>query len=220
MADAETCDQPTTAPAISYRSWFWPFALGFALAMLGAAYGVRARLVPEAIARLVFFTAYMSLACTFCPLPTAWIFLWVGRDFNPFLVATLGALGTCVANLNDYYLLSFLLRYRLVDRVRATRTYTIALRWFDKAPFAILSIATFLPISVDIVRLLAISRRYGRRLFALATFVGRWPRYLILAVVGKELQLTWVGILIAFAALGAVALAKMSWDLFIRRNRE
>jgi len=219
MSEAETYEEIKGAAELSYRWWFWPFAIGLSVAMLGSAYGVQIGVVPSGVGHLIFFAAYMSLACTFCPLPTAWIFLWVGRDHNPFLVCTIGALGTCIANLNDYYLLSFLLRYRLVDKVRKTRTYALAVRWFDKVPFVILSVATFLPIPVDVVRLLAISRRYSRRLFALATFVGRWPRYLILALIGRELQLSWVGILIAFVALAVIALAKMLWSL-LRRDKE
>jgi membrane protein YqaA with SNARE-associated domain len=106
-----------------------------------------------------------------------------------------------------------------LDRVRTTKTYALAVRWFDKAPFIILSIATFLPISVDVVRLLAIYRRYSRKLFALATFVGRWPRYLILALIGKELQLGWRGILTVFIVLTVIGLGKMVWDL-VRRKKE
>ncbi|MEW6356287.1 MAG: VTT domain-containing protein [Planctomycetota bacterium] len=218
MAEVSMYEEIKAAADLGYRRWFWPFAVGFGIVMLTAAYGVQAGMVPGRIGHMAFFAAYMSLACTFCPLPTAWIFMWVGRDFNPFLVATVGALGTCVANLNDYYLLSFLLRYRLADRVRAARTYDAAVRWFDKAPFVILSVATFLPISVDVVRLLAISRRYSRRWFALATFVGRWPRYVILALIGRELQLSWVGILIVFVALALVGLGKFGWNLIRRKN--
>ncbi|NOZ20800.1 MAG: VTT domain-containing protein [Planctomycetes bacterium] len=219
MSEVGAYEEIKAASELGYRRWFWPFAVGFGMTMLAAAYGVQAGMLPRSIGHLAFFTAYMSLACTFCPLPTAWIFLWMGRDFHPFLVATLGALGTCVANLNDYYLLSFLLRYRLVDRVRATRTYHVAVRWFDKAPFLILSAATFLPISVDVVRLLAISRRYSRKRFALATFVGRWPRYIILALIGRELQLSWMGILMVFVALALIGLGKFAWDLVRRKNR-
>jgi membrane protein YqaA with SNARE-associated domain len=219
MSEVRLHEEIKSAAGISHRRWFWPFAIAFSAAMLVSAYGVQAGVVPRGVGHLVFFAAYMSLACTFCPLPTAWIFFWIGRDFNPFLVATIGALGTCVANLNDYYLLTFLLRYRLVDKVRTTRTYGLAVRWFDKAPFVILSITTFLPISVDVVRLLAISRRYSRKLFALATFAGRWPRYLILALIGRELQLTWWGILIVFIALALVGLGKVAWNL-ARRKKE
>jgi membrane protein YqaA with SNARE-associated domain len=147
------------------------------------------------------------MAFTFCPLPTIWILLWAAREIDPFAVALVGALGTCVANLNDYHILHYLFRLERIKRATGTRPYQGAVRWFNKAPFLTLSVASFLPIPVDVIRILSVSVAYPRGLYVLATFAGRFPRYLLITILGHEIKLSNTGILIVLlvtAALGAV----------------
>jgi len=58
---------------------------------------------------------------------------------------------------------------------------------------------------VDVVRLLAISEGYNRAKFALGSLVGRWPRYLLFAILADAFELGWqwvVGVLGATVCLG------------------
>jgi len=188
------------------RDWFVPF--GLLLAVLGGVWYAY-RDVSRA-AGIAGFFAYMSGACTFLPLPTTWIILWAasptdGLGLPPILVATLGAVGTGVANMHDYYLVTFLNRFRPAKRIRSGRLYRRMAGWFNRAPFVTLAAASLLPIPVDFVRLLAISEGYSRWKFALGSVVGRWPRYLLLALLAKEFSMGWewiVGIGGAAAVLG------------------
>jgi membrane protein YqaA with SNARE-associated domain len=159
---------------------------------------------------------YMSLACTFLPLPTAWIVLWAAREAGPVPVALVATLGTCVANLHDYYIVSGLCRLGRVQRVRQTRSYARAVGWFRRAPFLALTVASFVPISVDAVRLLAISAGYPRGAYVLATFAGRFPRYLLLAVLGHELQLSNRAIVAVLAVMALLGLSKGALHLVER----
>jgi len=184
---------------VNFRAWFYPFTVGFAaLAWLAAQHALDVGTWGPAAALL----AYMSLACTFCPVPTTPVIVWAaapaasyGLGLHPLLVATICTLGTCVANMHDYYVLTFLYRYRPVRRIRRTRLYEKAAAWFERAPLVTLSAASFLPIPIDFVRLLAISQGYPRGLFALASCVGRWPRYLALAWFADWFGLGWQWIL-------------------------
>jgi uncharacterized membrane protein YdjX (TVP38/TMEM64 family) len=100
---------------------------------------------------------------------------------------------------------TFLYRFRPVRRIRMTRLYGRLARWFARAPFATLAAASFLPVPVDFVRLLAISEGYSRWRFALGSVVGRWPRYLLLAYLANRFSLGWswiVGIGGAATVLG------------------
>jgi len=207
----DTTQSPAETP-LPYRYWFWSFVAGFCLLMLGAMVSIRSGIAGQRLGYIAFFIAYMSLACTFCPLPTLPVLLKVAAEFEPVFVALLGALGTCVANMNDYYLLSFFLGFPKVEKVRRTRAYKLLLRGFDKAPFLILSVATFLPISVDVIRLLAISRRYSRRKFVAATFVGRFPRYLIIAFIGHELKLSWGWIIAVFVVVSVWGISQFIYN--------
>jgi uncharacterized membrane protein YdjX (TVP38/TMEM64 family) len=119
-------------------------------------------------------------------------------------VALVGAAGTALANLNDYYLLSYFFEFDRVKRIRRRRGYRRAVAWFDRAPFLTLTLFSFVPIPVDVVRLLAISRRYSRVRFTAASFLGRLPRYYILARGWQWLGLSnWyiLPVMVAVAAL-------------------
>jgi membrane protein YqaA with SNARE-associated domain len=188
---------------LNFRLWFYPFAMTFAALVLLARHGSD---VLGPWPHLATLLAYMSLACTFLPLPTTPVVMLAaspaGPGLDPLLVALAATAGTCAANLHDYYLVTFLYRYRPVRRVRRTRFYEKAAGWFERAPFAVLTAASFLPIPVDVVRLLAISQGYPRGRFTLASAVGRLPRYFLLAYFAQRFSLGWQWIL---AVLGVTA---------------
>jgi len=200
----------------SYRIWFWSFAVFFAV--VGLLLGGR-HLSDESF-WLLALLAYLSLACNFFPLPVLWIVLAAGSFSGaaPWTVAFVAAVGTCIANLNDYHLLSFLLGYPKFARLKRRRFYKGAVRWFGKAPFLMIAAANLLPIPIDLVRPLAISSRYGRVHFTLAGFAGRFPRYLVIAYLGRELPLTWDIILIVLLVTTVVPLVNVLVTL-IRRGR-
>src|SRR3990172_637161 len=104
------------------------------------------------------FFFYMCVACTFLPIPTLPPIAFAAKVFDPVLIAALGAAGTCIANLNDYAILGWMFRHQKVRKIRDVKTYRTLLEYFDRYAFLTLSVATFLPIPVDVVRLLAISR--------------------------------------------------------------
>lgn len=200
--------RPMRREPLRLWEWFLPF---FAmLAVLAIVYAVSGKRTTTA--HLVLLFGYLSMACTFLPLPTAWLVILAaapeaggGFGLPPVLVATVGALGTAVGNMHDYYLLTFLYKYEGIDRVRRTRWYLRVADWYNRAPFGTLAAGSFLPIPIDFVRLLAISEGYSRLKFVAGSLVGRWPRYFLFAMLAKEFNLTWqwvLGIAGATVALG------------------
>ncbi len=178
--------------------------------------------------KLLIFAIYISLACTFFPIPTGWIVSilatrQVGLSdsliITTLLVASVGAFASMVANLHDFHLFTLVLRHKGVARVRGTKFYDRAARWFSRRPFALLVIFNILPIPIDVIRMLAATYRYPLRPFAAANFIGRWIRYAVIAsvtfVMGDQ------GWLIAAALLAvAIILAgiKVGGKLFTRRS--
>lgn len=160
---------------------------------------------------------YMCLACQFFPIPTLPPIAFAAKAFSPALVAVVGALGTCIANLNDYAILGWLFRHQKVKKIRDLNTYRKLLNVFDRYAFLTLSVATFLPIPIDVVRMLAISRAYRYWKYICATFVGRLPRYLILAYVGRELPAKYI--LILFAVFTTPAVIKFFSDIIRKRRK-
>lgn len=179
------------APAVARVLAWRPWALAFS-AFLAAAGSVLwlARGTPSDpdLEVLTVLCLYLSFACTFVPLPTAWIVLWAARETGAFPVALVATAGTCIANMHDYYIVSGLWRLGRLKRARESARHARAVAWFRRAPFVALALASFAPLPVDAVRLLAISAGYPRTPFVLATFAGRFPRYLLLAILGHELR--------------------------------
>lgn len=239
MASSPTQETDAAAAAvaggdgISVTRWFLAYAV--ALVVAGAALAIMLRdqtwtwtWRPEQIAtqlremapgvKLLIFGVYISLCCTFLPLPTTAIVAAVasreaavtGELWTTVLaVAAVGAAASTVANLNDYHLFTLALRHRHVKRVRHTRLYDASARWFSRNPFMILVIFNIIPIPVDVVRMLAVTYRYPRRPFAAANFVGRFVRYAVVAFVMFHWDLGWIAVAALLGLAVALALAKV-----------
>jgi membrane protein YqaA with SNARE-associated domain len=168
-------------------------------------------------AKLLLYAVYMSLCCTFLPLPTGWIVAAlatreaaVGPNAaaTALLVAAVGAAGSTIANLTDYHAFTWLLRWRRIGQVRRTRLYDFSARWFASAPFLILVIFNIVPIPVDVIRMLATTYRYPRGPFAAANFAGRFVRYGVIAYVTYWLNLGRWAVLVLLALAVALGLSK------------
>ena len=173
--------------------------------------------VPPSPTILFGYFIYMCLACQFFPIPTLPPIAFTAKIFHPVLVAAVGAVGTCIANLNDYVILGWLFRHKKVRKIRDIQTYKRLLAFFDRYAFLTLSVAAFLPIPLDVIRLLAISRAYSFPKYVAAAFVGRFPRYLIIAYLGKELPVKYILILFLVTLLPAIA--KLVSDIIKKRKK-
>jgi len=167
-------------------------------------------------AKLLAFGIYISLCCTFLPLPANWMVAAVAMRQTAVapslwattaLVAAVGALASTLANLNDYHLFTWMLRHRWIGKVRDTRMYRLSARWFARSPFFILVVFNVVPIPVDVIRMLATTYRYPRLPFAGANFAGRLLRYGTIAWVtywlggeGKWAVLALLGLAVVLAA--------------------
>jgi membrane protein YqaA with SNARE-associated domain len=235
--------QPTapTAPTgddVSVRGWFAIYGLfllaaGLPLAVLISQHDTtwqQWRAEPSAVLaatspaiKLLAFAIYISLCCTFLPLPTNLIIaavamknVAVGPDVwtTTLAVAAVGALASTMANLNDYHLFTWLLRSRRIGKLRDTKLYRISAGWFERSPFFLVMIFNILPIPVDVVRMLASTYRYPRLPFAAANLVGRFIRYGVIAFVtyslgsqGKWAVLALLGVAVVLGAAKAAQAA-------------
>lgn len=185
-------DAPRQPPGL--RAWFLGFllwlsglALVFQLALAGYEAGDP---LARGLCLLAGMCFYVSLCNFFLPLPTAWVVMLLSCPavelFQPawlrvLVVSSAAAAATMIANLNEYHLLLYLLRFGLARRLRRWRIYRRGAAWFDVAPFRTLLLVAFLPLPIDALRWLAVLRGYPRLRFGLAYLLGRWPRYALLA---------------------------------------
>ncbi len=171
--------------------------------------------VPGDTSWVASYLLYLSFANTFVPLPANALVVWLGKSHAPLLVGAVGALGTALANLNEYYLLGWLTERRRIRRFKSGKTYLALEQWYRTSPFLLLAVTNFLPIPIDPVRWLSISSGYSRFLYAAATFIGRTPRYYLLALLGEQYQVpNWIIIL-----LGVVPAAVAGLRLLLKRRK-
>ncbi len=164
---------------------------------------------------LGLYMLYLSLACTYIPLNTGILVLLLASPdggltaISPFwrvmAVAGLGALATAISHLNEYHLITYLLRLGRAYKIKQTRIYLWAERHFSRWPFVLLVIFNVLPLPADPIRWLAIISQYSLTKYFLAQWVGRFIRYAILATVAKSLKLTFVQIIIICTALFVIS---------------
>jgi len=221
---------------LNLRGWFIFFVLyllGIAVVALASLYELDRSSSPLAqrIWLMGLYLFYMSLCCSFFPAPTTWLVLLMASPIiglvqpqmlevlfpagagtaaniaTVVIVAVVGAVGTSMANLNEYHIFTFLLRFGREQRLRRSRFYQAAARWFEVSAFTLLVLFSFIPLPVDVIRWLAISHRYRRDRYWLAYFLGRFLRYSVLAGAAAGLQLGGREILaIQLALVGVVLL--------------
>lgn len=209
------------------RIWFAFFSLwmiGWAVVALAAFHSAEQG-VPSAwrLWVLALMCFYISLCNGFAPMPTAWIVLLAASpDFalveTPALriavVAALATSATVVANLNEYHLLSYLLRFGLGRWVRRTKVYNWAVQWFDRAPFQLLTLIAFVPIPIDAVRWLATLRGYSRVRLALAYAIGRGPRYALFAWLAVMLRFEgWQIVAVQLGLIAVAVVGRIAWHI-------
>ena len=168
--------------------------------------------------KLLIFGLYLAFSCTFIPLNTSWLVSAVAMQSTAVtgecwstvaLVSIVGALASTVANLNDYHIFTLLLRNSRIARIRHTRGYASAERWFARSPFTILLFFNIIPIPVDFSRVLAATHKYPRRLFASANFLGRFVRYAIIAFITYQLgKRGWIAVIALLGVAIVIPLVK------------
>jgi membrane protein YqaA with SNARE-associated domain len=190
---------------ITTRTW----QLG---AVFVAAFGVTelaVTLVVPAYQSLVWFAIYTAASNFFIPwLPHEPMVLFYGDHYSPWLVALVGGAATCWIEFFNYSLLKVLLNVRQVRELTQKRPYQIAERWFNKRPFPVLVFAGASPIPYAPFRVFSVSSDYPRGRYLLAVFVGRTPRYYLLALTGEAVQLPLWAYGVAFGLFVAIALAR------------
>ena len=232
-SDPALSQAPLQADGISVARWFGFYAILLAAALVplwmllqqhGASwhqwrhdFKATFAATPADI-KLLVMLIYLSLCTTLLPLPTGWLITAMATQeaaiaselwSTTLIVATVGAIGSTIANLNDYHLFTWMLRSRRLGHVRDTRTFQASEKWFQRAPFFILTLFNLIPIPVDVIRLLAIGCRYPRLKFAAANFIGRFGRYAVFAFVTYWFKLGWVAPVSLLALATVLALGKL-----------
>jgi membrane protein YqaA with SNARE-associated domain len=135
------------------------------------------------------------------------VLIWYGKFLNLWGLSAAAAAGTLVSAFLDYRIFAKVLNLRYSERYKSTEMYRKGHRWFYRMPFVSLVVAGFTPIPFFPFKFMVYSSKYPLWKYLLAVAVGRFPRYYLLATVGKVFQVPdW---LIIAAFLGMFALVYM-----------
>jgi membrane protein YqaA with SNARE-associated domain len=161
-------------------------------------------------AQLTGFFIYMSFACTVIPLPTPPYVVAMGKTFHPALVALLGATGNCMAAFGEYYFITWLFsKGEIQARIENNRIFRRLKHFFNRAAFICLVITGFTPIPFEPFRLAAIVSRYSLVLYLLAVFIGRFPRYYLIAKIGHIYEIPVYLLVILVFVMAGISLISM-----------
>jgi uncharacterized membrane protein YdjX (TVP38/TMEM64 family) len=115
-----------------------------------------------------------------------------GQHYNPFAIASVALIGNMIAAVLDYYFFTPVLHMQFTRGYKKSRVYRQAIRWFAVAPFWVVVLFAFTPLPFYLVKILVFSSGYAVGRYLTAYALGRFPRFVLLAVVGEFLRIpTW-----------------------------
>lgn len=147
---------------------------------------------------LLFAYAFLSNVAL-AVVPHEPVVIWYGAHLGVVPTAVIATAGTVAAAWTDHRLFATSI-HRLTRGAAATAAApSFALRWFGRAPFAVLALSGITPLPFFPFKLLAFAAHYPRGRYLAAVAAGRLPRYVLLAWLGTAVRLpTWA---LAAAAL-------------------
>jgi membrane protein YqaA with SNARE-associated domain len=140
--------------------------------------------------KLAGYFIYMSMACSIIPLPTPPYVIGMGKIFDPWVIALLGAIGNCIAGFFEYYFLTWLFsKTELRQKIETSKLFQRFTYIFNRAAFLSILLTSFSPVPLDPFYLAAILIRYSLSKYLLAIFIGKYLRYYSLALLGDSFQI-------------------------------
>ncbi|MFC1716165.1 VTT domain-containing protein [Candidatus Poribacteria bacterium] len=175
--------------------------LGIAALLVGLFIPVCRGLVP-----LFWLTV---LSNTFIPVaPQEPVILLYGAVYSPWLVALCAGIAISMIELANYQILTPILDWKRIGAFKEKPFYRRSERYFSAFPFLSLLFACFTPVPFIPFRILAVTTRYSIKKFVLSVFLGRVPRFYLLALIGGTLNLpNWTYVIILVLAF-SIAMTK------------
>lgn len=115
------------------------------------------------------------------------VVVWYGARIGPWSTALVATAGTVLASWVDHRLLVPLITRATRDR-ELPRPAAGLMRWFNRAPFAVITASGLTPLPFFPFKALAFAAQYPLGRYLAAVAAGRLPRYLLLAWLGAVYQ--------------------------------
>jgi membrane protein YqaA with SNARE-associated domain len=122
-------------------------------------------------------------------LPHEPVLIYFGEFFSPLTVAGVALLSTLIVEVSNYFVIRHIFDFRAFQAFRTSATAGRVVKLFNKAPFPAILIAGFTPVPFYPFRFLAVLARYPVWKYGLAVAASRGPRFYLLALAGKMLNI-------------------------------
>lgn len=139
------------------------------------------------------------------PVPHEPIILYFGKFYVPLTVALVAIAGTALTEAVNYSVFRYAADMRLFRKTLQSRAVQKTMPLFQKAPFLALWVAGFTPVPFYPFRFLVVLARYPLWKYLLAVILSRTPRFYILALFGKAVEIPDRLLIALFAVLIAAA---------------
>ena len=136
---------------------------------------------------LLFFLVLGLSAILFLPVPVFAVVVAASGVLDPFLVGIIAGIASAIGELSGYFIGAGS-EHAIDKKGKEGDKYKKAKEVFKKYGFWGIVAAAVFPITpIDFVGVIAGALRYGWKRFLLAAIIGKIPRYLIVAYMGKAL---------------------------------
>lgn len=140
---------------------------------------------------LAFYAIPANTAITVFPHEP--VLVYFGKFANVWLSAAAATAGTVVAGYMDHTVFTPVLNLEGRQAYKERPLYRRAAGWFARWPFPTLVLAGFTPVPFWPFKFLTFSAHYPLERYLAALVVGRFPRYVVLAWVGRVLEVpNWI----------------------------
>jgi membrane protein YqaA with SNARE-associated domain len=162
---------------------------------------------------VLFFFCFPS-QFVLAALPHEPVILFFGKFHSAWAVALAATAGTLITEVINYSIFMTLGDLKSFQRIRQGRLIARFVSLFRKAPFLTLWIAGLTPVPFYPFRFLVALAKYPMPLYVLAILLSRFPRFFLLAALGRAFDVpNWL-IIGLFLALLLVALVPLVRDRF------
>jgi len=148
-------------------------------------------------------------------LPHEPVILFFGKLYPAWAVALTATAGTLITEVINYSIFDSLADLRGFERIRQGRLVSRLVAHFRKAPFLTLWIAGLTPVPFYPFRFLVALARYPGPLYALAVLLSRFPRFFLLAALGRAFRVPnglIIGLFLVLLAAALVPLIRGRWE--------
>jgi membrane protein YqaA with SNARE-associated domain len=134
-------------------------------------------------------------------LPHEPVLIFFGKSFSPATVTAVALSSTLIVELTNYYVIGHLFDLRALQKIKSSPMVSKMVKLFLKAPFLALLFFAFAPIIFYPFRFLTVVSKYPLRKYLLAVALGRGPRFFLLALLGKTVNVPISALLLFTLAL-------------------